>query len=237
MFDEQTKKEYKIITIRGKNYKDLFHVPDGANMTVRYPDGREHTAPCKYLDNYHFLWGSFTFHIDQFAEWITQRGAIAEPDTFVTDPKAYPKKYMDRELKDKDGKIIPYREFFRKDNEHDYYAYPNLSICWCADADPEKRFCISGKLDSQETQEGIFKVFSSRASFPDKLMDVLSATNNQAYISSVESKQINAFIQANCTEQIRGHRPSLGDRLQKANAERKPLDRKGSVITKDGMEH
>lgn len=58
----------KQIRIIGSGYKDLFKINDGDSLKLTDYNGIERTEVCKYIDEYHFYFGSSLFHIHQFAE-------------------------------------------------------------------------------------------------------------------------------------------------------------------------
>ncbi|MDR1322232.1 MAG: hypothetical protein LBK56_12565 [Gracilibacteraceae bacterium] len=64
-------------------YRELFKIPDGANVKIVYPpgDGRDaKVRECKYIDDHHLRVGSETYHICEFAERMERIGAKCEPE-------------------------------------------------------------------------------------------------------------------------------------------------------------
>lgn len=104
-----------------KNYTTSFWLEDGKTATVIRHDGQRNTQTCKYIDDYHFYFGSNCFHVVQFAEFLQRNGLRCEPESYITDLQLYEKKYLDRELKDVDGIRIPYRAILsvEKDIKHE----------------------------------------------------------------------------------------------------------------------
>lgn len=73
--------ENKEICFIDSRYHDLFRVPDGGCVQIRYPDETV-IKPCKFIDEYHTQVGYNVFHICQFAELMERNGAayMAEPE-------------------------------------------------------------------------------------------------------------------------------------------------------------
>ena len=69
-----------VIRFIDSEYRQLFTVPDGANIILTELDGTRSTLPCRYLDGYHARIGDKTFHIHQFALIQEQRGAVYLPE-------------------------------------------------------------------------------------------------------------------------------------------------------------
>ena len=61
-------------------YRQLFTVPDGANIVLTQLDGTRSTLPCQYIDDTHAFIDGLTFHIHQFALVQEQRGAVYLPE-------------------------------------------------------------------------------------------------------------------------------------------------------------
>ena len=70
----------RVIRFIDSEYRQLFTVPDGANIVLAQLDGTRSTLPCRYIDDYHAIIGNETFHIHQFALIQEQRGAICLPE-------------------------------------------------------------------------------------------------------------------------------------------------------------
>jgi len=100
----------KIIRFIDSDYRELFCVPDGANINIIYPpeDGRGMvTCPCKYLDEMHVRVGGNDFHCCEFASRMEAIGARCEPETQLRGVKIIPfavddQKYFD--LRSDEGK-------------------------------------------------------------------------------------------------------------------------------------
>jgi hypothetical protein len=74
-------------------HRELFKIPDGANIRVVYPpgDGRGIiTAPCRYIDDHHLLVNNTSYHIDEFAERMEWIGARYEPEDRLRDAEVMP---------------------------------------------------------------------------------------------------------------------------------------------------
>ena len=61
-------------------YRQLFTVPEGANIVLTQLDGTRSTLPCQYIDDTHAFIDGLTFHIHQFALVQEQRGAVYLPE-------------------------------------------------------------------------------------------------------------------------------------------------------------
>lgn len=74
--DSHIAKARKGISIRGKDYTELFRVADGDQIQLTYPDGemRTKTVTVRFIDETHFLLDVEThaniYHMDQFAEMV-----------------------------------------------------------------------------------------------------------------------------------------------------------------------
>ncbi|WP_051273606.1 hypothetical protein [Desulfotruncus alcoholivorax] len=101
----------KTIRFIDSEYRELFCIPDGANINIIYPpeDGRGTvTSPCKYLDEMHVRVGGNDFHCCEFASRMKAIGARYEPETQLRGVKIIPyavddEKYFD--LRSDEGKI------------------------------------------------------------------------------------------------------------------------------------
>ena len=58
----------KDIRFIDSNYKELFRLPDGEQITITKKNGETVTRPCRYIDDYHMEVGDNLFHICEFAE-------------------------------------------------------------------------------------------------------------------------------------------------------------------------
>lgn len=112
-----------VIPIRNaaRRYEPDIYVEDGKKLSIIHSDGFRSTQRCKYIDDYHFMFGNNCYHVDQFAELVQKNQLRCEPEEYITDLNLYRRVYLDRELKDLDGKLIPYRAILTevKDNSND----------------------------------------------------------------------------------------------------------------------
>jgi hypothetical protein len=75
------------------DYRELFKIPDGANIKITYPprDGREERVrSCHYIDDHHFRINGEAFHIAEFAERMEALGARYEPEVQLKDAELSP---------------------------------------------------------------------------------------------------------------------------------------------------
>lgn len=61
-------------------YNELFRVPDGSMVQLKFPNGRQYSEKVEYLDDYHMRIGSAVQHICEFAERMTRSHATVEPE-------------------------------------------------------------------------------------------------------------------------------------------------------------
>lgn len=72
--------EKKIIRFINSNYKELFTIEDGEEVTVTRSNGETVTNQCFYIDEYHFRTkGGSVYHICQFAEILERNGSTCVP--------------------------------------------------------------------------------------------------------------------------------------------------------------
>jgi hypothetical protein len=83
----------QLIKFIDSDYRELFQIPDGDSIRITYPpeDGRSPVDyPCVFLDEYHAVYNSATYHICQFAEIMEKLGATYEPANQLENLKVYP---------------------------------------------------------------------------------------------------------------------------------------------------
>lgn len=61
------------------HYKELFRIPDGGKIKIRYSWGENKTYACRFIEDYHVEVGDRLYHICQFAEIMEQNGHTYEP--------------------------------------------------------------------------------------------------------------------------------------------------------------
>ena len=61
-------------------YNELFRVPDGSMVQLKFPNGRQYSEKVEYLDDYHIRIGSAVQHICEFAERLARSHATVEPE-------------------------------------------------------------------------------------------------------------------------------------------------------------
>ena len=61
-------------------YNELFRVPDGSMVQLKFPNGRQYSEKVEYLDDYHMRIGSAVQHICEFAERMARSRGIVEPE-------------------------------------------------------------------------------------------------------------------------------------------------------------
>lgn len=108
-------------------YQDMFLLEDGKKLL--FHDSYDHTdraVTCKYIDPYHFYFGSDVFHIHQFAEVTQRNGHTYDPLNYVTDLSLYRPIIADRSLKDEEGNFIRYHVLAVQGN--DPYHSPGVAF-------------------------------------------------------------------------------------------------------------
>lgn len=73
------RKAEKGIRFIDSSYKELFRIPDGGKIKIRYAWGEEAVRTCRYVDDYHVEVGDNLYHICEFAERMEQNGHTYEP--------------------------------------------------------------------------------------------------------------------------------------------------------------
>ena len=61
------------------DYQEKFRIPDGEQVIVTYPTGKNRAFVCKYIDDEHILVGSRAYHIREYAEHLQKLGAHVYP--------------------------------------------------------------------------------------------------------------------------------------------------------------
>ncbi|MBO4898617.1 MAG: hypothetical protein J5590_10005 [Clostridia bacterium] len=71
--------EQKEIRFIDSNYNDLFKIPDGGYVSVKYPNGNTDKLQCRFIDDYHAEIGGDVYHICQWAEMMEKIGITYSP--------------------------------------------------------------------------------------------------------------------------------------------------------------
>lgn len=66
------------------NYRELFQIPDGAYVELKYPNSTV-TVACAYLDEYHLRFGNQVYHICELAERLERCRATCAPEQEITE--------------------------------------------------------------------------------------------------------------------------------------------------------
>ena len=78
--DERKLNEPKEIRFITPEYKEQFRIPDGGSVLFCTRDGKRKEVECKYLDDYHLLFGKMgAYHICELAERLQRGGCHVEP--------------------------------------------------------------------------------------------------------------------------------------------------------------
>lgn len=100
----------KAIRFIDSQYNDLFYIPDGWSIVVKYPDGHTETKKCKYIDDYHTEINGNCFHICQWAEIMERENCTYESAEkyILQQVKASEFEFMYTSIDDKDRGCIGY---------------------------------------------------------------------------------------------------------------------------------
>lgn len=79
LLDQHLKDAEKGIRFIDSHYKELFRIPDGGKIKIRYSWNEERVRTCRYIDNYHVEIGNNLYHICEFAERMEQNGNTVIP--------------------------------------------------------------------------------------------------------------------------------------------------------------
>lgn len=176
----------RLINIRdgSRKYETAFWIEDGKQLTVVTPEGRSVTSKCSYIDPYHFNFGSTCYHIDQFADKIYRSMLRCFPEEYVTDLSLYKKQYFDRDLKDSNGKIIPYRAIIGLD-----YSFrqpsPKKVIGICPEAAYDRQVAFSEYVNNGSK--------TTFCSIPEALTNLVPSLELPAH----ERKLLSAVLEEN----------------------------------------
>ena len=64
--------ETRMIRFIDPNYREMFQIPDGAYVEVKYPNSTVIVA-CRYMDEYHLRFGSEVYHWMRGRMWTTSK--------------------------------------------------------------------------------------------------------------------------------------------------------------------
>ena len=120
-------------------YQDMFLLEDGKKLL--FHDSYDHTdkaVTCKYIDPYHFYFGSNVFHIDQFAEVMHRNGHTYDPLNYVTDFTPYHAIIADRSLKDADDNFIRYHVLAVQGKD----PFHSAGIAFCPEAAENRQIYV-----------------------------------------------------------------------------------------------
>lgn len=84
LLEHHLKEASKGIRFIDPNYKELFRIPDGGKIRVKYPNGKNEEFICRYIDDYHVEVGygpGNLYHICEYAERMAECGNKVEPVT------------------------------------------------------------------------------------------------------------------------------------------------------------
>lgn len=161
LIDNEVAAQNKLIAFPDvkNDYQPMFYVRDGEDLSVRLHDGEVLTRSCKYLDPYHFNFGTNTYHKDQFAELNARNGNTCEPVTQISDLSLFRRFFADRELKGEDGKPVPYRALVGF--EPDRFRDPSKILAVCPEADTDRQVCLYTRVEESGFVKAIEKEFCS----------------------------------------------------------------------------
>ena len=82
LLDSHLEKAQRGIRFINSSYQDLFTLPDGGRILIRWNTGEQAEEVCRYIDPYHVQIGSsgiHIYHICEFAEKMERAGACVYP--------------------------------------------------------------------------------------------------------------------------------------------------------------
>ena len=77
--NQHLQKAARGIRFINSEYKELFRLPDGGKIKIRYAWGETVEKTCRYLDDFHVEIGTTIYHIAEFAERLKQNGHVCDP--------------------------------------------------------------------------------------------------------------------------------------------------------------
>ena len=85
--DRNIEKARQDIRFVSSDYKELFRLPDGEQITIIQSDGARQNFVCRYIDEAHVEVGDNLFHVCEFAERMERAGSRYEPTETPLPPK------------------------------------------------------------------------------------------------------------------------------------------------------
>lgn len=89
--DQHLEKASQGIRFIDSGYKELFHIEDGGQIAISYPNGEKSNRSCRYIDKTHVQVGRQLYHICQFAEIMERNSAtyipVARPERYDSNDK------------------------------------------------------------------------------------------------------------------------------------------------------
>lgn len=156
-------------------YQDMFLLEDGKKLL--FHDSYDHTdraVTCKYIDPYHFYFGSTVFHIHQFAELMQRNGHTYDPLNYVTDFTPYHAFIADRDLKDEDGKHIRYHVLAVQGGVQGNDPYHSAGVAFCPEAAEDRQIFVYNRGDEYHSRFCSCKDFLNEAFEGGKLLSEAS---------------------------------------------------------------
>lgn len=125
-------------------YQDMFLLEDGKKLL--FHDSYDHTdraVTCKYIDPYHFYFGSTVFHIHQFAEAMQRNGSTYDPLNYVTDLSLYRPIIADRSLKDEEGDFLRFHVLAVQGDD----PFHSAGVAFCPEAPEDRQIYVYNRGD------------------------------------------------------------------------------------------
>lgn len=168
-------------------YQDMFLLEDGKKLL--FHDSYDHTdraVTCKYIDPYHFYFGSTVFHIHQFAELMQRNGHTYDPLIYVTDFTPYHAIIADRDLKDEDGKHIRYHVLAVQGND----PYHSAGVAFCPEAAEDRQIFVYNRGDEYHSRFCSCKDLLSEAFEGGRLLSESSDMGNGIAIPGTNGERL-----------------------------------------------
>jgi len=162
---DESQKRYINIRDVSLGYGTAFWLEEGKKLSITNPAGEKNTYTCKAAGSHHFYLGSSCFHIDEFAELVHKKNLLCEPEAYVTDVKLYSEFFADRNLKDLNGKLIPYRAIL----ENDASVRENWRIAVCPDTVIGRQVCFWTSTPEKPSSKTFYSVSQAMSELLPKL--------------------------------------------------------------------
>lgn len=168
-------------------YQDMFLLEDGKKLL--FHDSYDHTdraVTCKYIDPYHFYFGSTVFHIHQFAEAMQRNGSTYDPLNYVTDLSLYRPIIADRSLKDEEGDFLRFHVLAVQGND----PFHSAGVAFCPEAPEDRQIFVYNRGDEYHSRFCSCKDLLSEAFEGGRLLSESSDMGNGIAIPGTNGERL-----------------------------------------------